>query len=343
MLVHLHALDTHVDLVQGDVSNLQDVQQMFKNSEKPIAGIIHGGDGIASKSSIDPEVSRLHTHTPQDKIFGSMSVEEFHDAIRPKVLGTWNLHNTALQQPQLLTFFTLLSSISGVVGQKSQANYAAANVFLDSFASYRRSLGLAACSVDLGVVEDVGYISERETISKRLDTKIWSGINEGLLHKILKFSILQQQNPPLNPAGASQMITGIPVPQPSDSSLLRDARFSCLCFGKAKVMAGRSDKQDTSRDMRALLALLNAKADTAKVLEATIELIGRQLAKNLSMSEQMEPGKALSGYGIDSLAAVEFRNWVRTELGGEITTLEIVNAKTLASLSELIVAKMGTT
>lgn len=271
-----------------------------------------------------------------------MSVEEFHDAIRPKVLGAWNLHNTALQQPQPLTFFTLLSSISGVVGQKSQANYAAANVFLDSFASYRRTLGLAACSVDLGVVEDVGYISERETIAKRLDTNIWTGINEGLLHKILKFSILQQQDPPLNPTSASQMITGIPVPQTSDSFLLHDARFSGLCFGKATVLAGRTDTQDTSRDVRALLALLNAKADAAKVLEATIELVGRQLAKSLGMNEQMEPGKALSGYGIDSLAAVEFRNWVRTELGREITTLEIVNAKTLTSLCELIVAKIDT-
>jgi KR domain len=141
-----------------------------------------------------------------------MSVEEFHDAIRPKVLGTWNLHNTALQQPQLLTFFTFLSSISGVVGQNFQADYAAANVFLDSFACYRRSLGLAACSVDLGVVEDVGYISEREMIAKRLDTDIWTGINDGLLHKILKFSIVQQQGPPLNPNSASQMITRIPVP-----------------------------------------------------------------------------------------------------------------------------------
>jgi acyl carrier protein len=108
-------------------------------------------------------------------------------------------------------------------------------------------------------------------------------------------------------------------------------------------MAGRTDKQDTSRDVLALLALLNTNADAAKVLEATIELIGRQLAKNLGMSERMEPGKPLSGYGIDSLAAVEFRNWVRTELGREITTLEIVNAKTLASLCELIFVKMDPT
>ena len=42
ILVHLDTLGTHVDLVQGDVANPQDVQQMFQHSTKPIAGIIQG-------------------------------------------------------------------------------------------------------------------------------------------------------------------------------------------------------------------------------------------------------------------------------------------------------------
>ena len=42
VLVHLEALGTKVDLVQGDVVSLQDVQQMFRNSTKPIAGVIQG-------------------------------------------------------------------------------------------------------------------------------------------------------------------------------------------------------------------------------------------------------------------------------------------------------------
>ena len=80
------------------------------------------------------------------------------------------------------------------------------------------------------------------------------------------------------------------------------------------------------------------------MLEATIELVGRQLAKSLGMSEQIELGKGSSTYGIDSLATFKFRSWVCAELGREVTTLEIVNAKTLvvlASLCEIIVAKMS--
>ena len=266
-----------------------------------------------------------------------MTVEEFHEAIRPKIHGTWNLHNTALEQNLPLDFFTMLSSISGVVGQKSQANYAAANVFLDSFSVYRRGLGLPACSVDLGVIEDVGYISEREALAKRLDTSIWTGINEGLLHKILRFSIFQQ-TAPINPDSASQMITGIPVPQKADSLLLRDARFAGLCFGNSKTNA--ADNQESSKDVRTLFTLLKARVDGSTLLAATIELVNRQFMKVLGLTEPMEPAKGLSGYGIDSLAAVEFRNWVRVELGAEITTLEIINAKTLSMLCESILTKI---
>jgi hypothetical protein len=64
-----------------------------------------------------------------------MTVQEFHETIGCKVKGTWNLHMASLSQPTRLDFFTLLSSVSGVIGQRGQANYAAANVFLDSFAS----------------------------------------------------------------------------------------------------------------------------------------------------------------------------------------------------------------
>jgi hypothetical protein len=97
-----------------------------------------------------------------------MTLDEFLAVLRPKVQGTWNLHNVALEREIELDFFTLLSSICGIAGARGQANYSAANVFLDSFASYRQTLGLRANSVSLGVIEDVGYLNEHDDISRRL-------------------------------------------------------------------------------------------------------------------------------------------------------------------------------
>jgi hypothetical protein len=88
----------------------------------------------------------------------------------------------------------MLSSISGVIGNKGQANYSAANTFLDAFATYRQQvLGLHANSVDLGMIEDVGYIAEQESsLESRFDKNQWTPINEGALRRILSYSIHQQ-------------------------------------------------------------------------------------------------------------------------------------------------------
>lgn len=266
-----------------------------------------------------------------------MTVEEFHETICSKVQGTWNLHSTAVELNLSLDFFTMLSSVSGVIGQKGQANYAAASVFLDSFAAYRHNIGLAACSVDLGIIEDVGYLSQRQALVGRLDKKSWEGINEGLLHKILKCSILQQTST-IKAGETAQMIVGIPVPLQEDSELLSDARFKGLCFGNAKGQS--TDGLDSSRPVQTFLAMLNRKVDHSTLMAGAAELVNQQFTKILGLGEPVEPGKALSVYGMDSLAAVELRNWIRTQLGAEITTLEVLNAASLLALCEKILTKL---
>lgn len=279
-----------------------------------------------------------------------MTVEEYHAALACKVRGTWCLHEAASRHAGSLDFFTLLSSISGVVGQKGQANYAAANAVLDAFAAFRRGQGLAACAVDLGVIEDVGYIHERDGMQQKLDTSIWTGIDEKLLRRILYLSLVRQQRAsvPADGAGeAAQMITGIPVPQPADSPLARDVRFAGL-FTPGGAGAGARHEAGTagsssssSQDVKALLLLLRSKTgDRAAQTAATVNVVMQCFMRILRLPEPMEPSRPLSVYGIDSLAAVEVRNWIRGELGALVTTLDIINAPSLVALCEKVVTKV---
>lgn len=270
-----------------------------------------------------------------------MTVEEFHETIKSKVQGTWNLHNVALENNVHLDFFTMLSSISGVVGQKGQANYAAGNVFLDSFSAYRQRLGLPACSVDLGAIQDVGYVSEHSDLAVSLDTPEWTLINEGLFHKIMRFSLLQQMAP-INRASSSQLITGITIPQPDTSSLLADARFGPIFFKDGSDTKSAKSSKDGSKDIQAFFMMLRSgQADKGELLVSAVDIVGKQFTTSLRLSEPIEPAKALASYGMDSLAAVEFRNWVRLELGAEVTTLEVMNATSLFMLCEKIIAKIA--
>jgi aryl carrier-like protein len=271
-----------------------------------------------------------------------MTHDEFHAAILPKVRGTWNLHNASLKHEAKLDFFTLLSSICGIVGQKGQANYSAANSFLDAFATYRKSLHLPACSVDLGVVEDVGYVNSRESLSKRLLAQGWQPIDEVLLHEIIYFSILQQQEKPVNTTTSDQLITGIPVPLPAESPAARDLRFSALRQGAwdDALEGGGASKID---DMTVLRHAFREKGvtevDHAELLDLLMNQANRRLARSLGLSESLDPKRPLAGYGIDSLVGIELRNWIKGELGVNIAMLEIVGAKTLEALCGVILKR----
>jgi len=122
------------------------------------------------------------------------------------------LHQETQRQSAPIEFFTLSSSVSGIVGTGGQANSAAGNAFLDAFATYRQSLGLRAHSIALGAIEEVGYKSKRTKTAERLEIR--NGLVEidvRMLHKIVKMSILQQMKP-IEMRGQSQMITRLPLP-----------------------------------------------------------------------------------------------------------------------------------
>jgi hypothetical protein len=112
-------------------------------------------------------------------------------------------------------------------------------------------------------------------------------------------------------------------------------------FIKDSSRASGGDGKDGPKDIQAFFLLLGSKADPATVLAAAVEVVNKHFTKSLRLAEPMDPARPISIYGLDSLAAVEFRNWVRKVLGPELTTLEIVNASSLVSLCEKIISKIS--
>ncbi len=117
-----------------------------------------------------------------DRTFANLDWEQCEAALRPKVLGSWNLHR--LTEGQNLDLFLLFSSVAGTVGNPGQANYAAANAFLDQMAGYRRHCGLAGQSIAWGPWSEIGEAARRrERISDRLEAvgQRWITPREGNL------------------------------------------------------------------------------------------------------------------------------------------------------------------
>ncbi|KAJ5736611.1 Acyl transferase/acyl hydrolase/lysophospholipase [Penicillium malachiteum] len=188
---------------KGDVGDLDFVRQIFRSIQpRRVAGLVQGAMVL------------------RDKPYETMTHDDYINSIHAKVAGTWNLQLAAQsEQAQPLDFFTMLSSISSVIGNKGQANYAAGNAFLDAFASYRNASGLRANTINLGLIEDVGYVAEQGgALEARFDRSQWVPINEGTLRRILSHSILEQQQRIRGSLNSTQLITGIAYPLTANNS-----------------------------------------------------------------------------------------------------------------------------
>lgn len=94
-----------------------------------------------------------------DGAFLKQKLERFKTVMRPKVSGTWLLHQSTLDDP--LDFFVMFSSVASLFGTVGQSNHAAANAFLDALAEYRQAIGKPAQSINWCGWEAIGSAAER--------------------------------------------------------------------------------------------------------------------------------------------------------------------------------------
>ncbi|KAF4637479.1 hypothetical protein G7Y89_g579 [Cudoniella acicularis] len=140
-----------------------------------------------------------------------MPNESWDTAIDPKVVGTWNLHKAIKGRDSELDFFLTTSSISGSVGTATESNYCSVNYFLDVFARYRRSRGLPATSIGLGMISEVGYLHENPEIEALLLRKGIQAINEDELIQIIDIALTNTSTIPhaYDKLAGAHLLTGL--------------------------------------------------------------------------------------------------------------------------------------
>ncbi|KAI1261177.1 PKSN polyketide synthase for alternapyrone biosynthesis [Xylariaceae sp. FL1019] len=275
-----------------------------------------------------------------DGIFDNMSYDQWYHAVEPKTKGSRNL--LANLWPGDKPFFILLSSITGVIGNTAQANYASGNTFEDALAHHARNhLGINATSIDVGLVIDSAHFSSEGEFGD-LNGYLskfqhgWRGLQTNLeelgvvMRATMRGSTTDGQRIP------AQVVLGLGdrIEQTeSTGGFSVDKKFALRVVSSA----GEAGDGHVKEDVGMLLSNAKSLAEAAAAVEENIKaLVAGAMGVSL---EDVDSQKPLYDYGVDSLQAVEIRNRALKNMRSDISVFDILSAMPLADVAAKIAAK----
>ncbi|RYO81820.1 hypothetical protein DL764_009708 [Monosporascus ibericus] len=301
---------------------------------------------ISDITSLKNELQRLVKHMPpirgciqatvalRDNLFENMTYEDWLTSTRSKVTGSWNLHETL---PVDLDFFILLSSVNGIFGGRAQANYAAGNTFKDALAHYRIAHGQKAVSIDLGLMVAEGVVAENEFLlaSMRRIGHLMD-ITQDELIALLDFYC--DPSLPLLADDDAQILVGIEMPSAVlakgidlHHSIRRPMFRHLFQMGSEKATMESCNTEVGIVD-HALVLKRAASQDEAAAL--VTKWFCNKIGQVLGLADaDIDVTKPVHTYGIDSLVAIDLKNWFGRAIGAEIEAFLLLGNLSLEQLS----------
>ncbi|WP_406281201.1 SDR family NAD(P)-dependent oxidoreductase [Nocardia sp. NBC_00881] len=309
----LTALGAHVDVVACDAADRVALDAVLAAipAQHPLTGVVHAAGVLA------------------DGLLATMTAERIAMVLRPKVDAAWNLHEATKDLD--LSMFVLYSSIAGVIGNPGQANYAAANVFLDALAQSRQVSGLPATSVVWGPWERSGgmtsALGEADFARLRREGFVPMGDVDGMAlfdaalaggrSAFVAVRIDRNVLAETDADGSRAIMRGVARPA--------HRRVSATKSGHATALNGRS----------AGLAAQLLGRSTAEQECVVLDVIRVQAAAVLghTTADSIAPDKPFKDLGFDSLGVMEFRNRLKSAVGVRLSPTTMFSYPTPEALA----------
>ncbi|WP_051966421.1 type I polyketide synthase [Kitasatospora mediocidica] len=253
---------------------------------------------LAAIPAEHPLTAVVHTAgVLDDGVVSALTPDRFDRVLRPKVDAALNLHE--LTRDEDLAAFVLFSSAAGVFGNPGQANYAAANGFLDALADQRRSAGLPAVSLAWG------FWAETSAMTAELDTAaLQRNKRDGML------GLTAETGMALLDEGLN---AAVPVLVPARLDLAglraRSAGERVPAILRGLVRATRQAAKSADRSGGSLVQELAARSPEEQTrLLRDLVLANAATVLGHAVPGMIEAEKAFKEAGFDSLTSVELRN-----------------------------------
>ncbi|KAF4632818.1 hypothetical protein G7Y89_g5307 [Cudoniella acicularis] len=271
----------------------------------------------------------------RDTLFMNMTYEQWIESTRPKVQGSWNLH----QNLPNVDFFITLSSFSAIFGNRGQSNYAAAGAYEDALAHYRRAHGQHATTLDLGIMRDIGVLAETGITESLREWEKPYGIREIEFLALMERAIAGDITGTISP----QVLTGLATAGSAFAAgitppfYLDNARFSIMARTDIRGQTSATAGDSVSAQM--LISQAKSFEEAADyVLTALVKHVAKMLQASAS---EIDTSRFLHSYGIDSLVAIEIVNWALKEIKSNITVFDVLAGVPMTTTANKIAEKSG--
>ncbi|OIW24709.1 putative polyketide synthase [Coniochaeta ligniaria NRRL 30616] len=312
----LAAMGASVVVRRCNVASRSEVDSLVKiqlEGLPPVRGVVHG------------------TMVLRDVLYEKMTWDDYNQVIAGKVQGGWNFHHALASTP--LDFFIAISSAAGAVGNRGQAAYSAANCFLNALVQHRLSLGLPASSLDLTAVSDAGYLADDLDKAAEVARNLGSDtICEAEVLALLAAAINGKMATTCN----SHTITGMRITATMRPFWTEDAKFQAM-----RLAAEEAAAMDASANT---VISFNAALKASKSLAEAEEVVCKGLVDKISTvlmldAEDMDVTRSLSHYPLDSLVAIEIRNFITREFEANLQVLELLSSGSIQTLAKGVCSK----
>ncbi|KAI9689711.1 MAG: hypothetical protein M1820_010081 [Bogoriella megaspora] len=350
MVDDLASCGASVQFFKCDVTAKNQVVEALRSSitKEPIKGILHAAAVL------------------EDRLFTSLTHSQWRNGLGAKVIGAINLHEASLELRLNLDFFVMTSSIGAVMAFPTQAAYCAANSFQDAFARYRRSQGLPACSIAFGLITEIGDFGQRNVtrdmifrngLYRTVEMDFLRQLEAAFLPNPVPLAQFEgslfRSNHQFDPLAEAQMTTAFDpgrlateyAHSPQQPRWHSDRKFAHILQSMKDCIKSAAENGAQTKPVSSTLAItatVDEAIEAGRINEAVenvaTELVDHIAALLLMPKESAETNKSVAYYGVDSLVAVELRNWIIGLFGSSIPLLKILDESvSIQDLSVIIV------
>lgn len=299
----IEAAGAEVIIAQADVADAAQVTRLIETltaTHGRIAGIMHA------------------VLVLDDALMINMTAEAFERVVRPKVAGARHLHRETLSQA--LDYFVMFSSLANVAGNPGQANYVAANAYLERLVEARRSAGLPGLALQLGAVADAGVLARDAALREQVSKQIGGAIRvEDILHAL--DDLLE----------ADVAVAAV---------LDRAGRFAGPIMQSARLeaLADQTSAQQETGSERIDFAAIPIDERAAQMERLLVQILARVTG---AKDSQIDTNRSLMESGLDSLMAVELAMEIERRIGIALPAAELSQDRSLSDLALAVLSRLN--